>query len=242
VVEREKPIAIRKGLKLMYRLDIINLLKLMYRLDIINLRKKYDKKFIFENVGDANKTLITYLLFKEFDTEYSFILTTNKIKYEKNDALVDRILEETKKKMEEVDRVSRGKVKIFMYNVATAMKELIKDFNDKQQYITNPQDILTFSSQVEGKMKLEGKKIFEAIVIIYYFTIAFTDRLSVGGDLFGKNELDKTLVEENKDAEENVIKEKPQDETSLINDLDDSIDFSSENIDKPLIDELDDFL
>lgn len=56
-------------------------LKLMYKLDIISLRTLYDKKEEFELLSNSDKVLLTYLLFMEFEKEYSFILTTNKIKY-----------------------------------------------------------------------------------------------------------------------------------------------------------------
>jgi hypothetical protein len=56
-------------------------LELMAYLDMTKLRKEYDRERLFENVSDADKVFLTYLLFKEFDREYSFILTTNKIKF-----------------------------------------------------------------------------------------------------------------------------------------------------------------
>lgn len=56
-------------------------LKLMYRLDNKVLRSIYDKKGEFQILNDSDKVLLTYMLFLEFEKEYSFILTTNKIKY-----------------------------------------------------------------------------------------------------------------------------------------------------------------
>ena len=53
----------------------------MYRLDNKTLRSFYDKKGEFELLNNTDKVLLTYLLFLEFEKEYSFILTTNKIKY-----------------------------------------------------------------------------------------------------------------------------------------------------------------
>lgn len=74
--EKEKPAedlsvndAVREGLKLMYRLDNKT------------LRSIYDKKGEFELLNDSDKVLLTYMLFLEFEKEYSFILTSNKIKY-----------------------------------------------------------------------------------------------------------------------------------------------------------------
>ena len=53
----------------------------MYRLDFSILRKIYDKKGEFNILSDNDKILLTYLLYLEFEGEYSFILTTNRIKY-----------------------------------------------------------------------------------------------------------------------------------------------------------------
>lgn len=56
-------------------------LELMSTIDFPRLKKECDKARIFENVGDGDKVFLSYLLFNEFDREYSFILTTNKIKF-----------------------------------------------------------------------------------------------------------------------------------------------------------------
>lgn len=56
-------------------------LKLMYSLDNSTLRNRYDKKGEFEHLNNTDKVLLSFLLFQEFEKEYSFILTTNKIKY-----------------------------------------------------------------------------------------------------------------------------------------------------------------
>jgi hypothetical protein len=56
-------------------------IELMFQLDLKRLRSEYDKQQNFKNAKENDKVLITYLLFQEFDQEYSFILTTNKIKY-----------------------------------------------------------------------------------------------------------------------------------------------------------------
>lgn len=56
-------------------------LKLMYKLDNKTLRSMYDKKGEFELLNDNDKVLLTFMLYLEFEKEYSFILTSNKIKY-----------------------------------------------------------------------------------------------------------------------------------------------------------------
>ena len=56
-------------------------LKLMYDLDMKMLRFQYDKKGEYELLSNNDKALHTFLLFNEFESEYSFILTTNQIRY-----------------------------------------------------------------------------------------------------------------------------------------------------------------
>ncbi len=56
-------------------------LGIMNALDLKKLRSVYDKSGVFRYVRDNDKILLAHILFREFDEEYSFILTTNKIKY-----------------------------------------------------------------------------------------------------------------------------------------------------------------
>ncbi len=73
-------------------------LNIIKQLDYKNIRAEYDKNGLFKNINDNDKILIIYLLFLEFDREYSFILTTNKIRFnivtsgaEKRDCKTDLI-------------------------------------------------------------------------------------------------------------------------------------------------------
>jgi len=56
-------------------------LSLMYNIKLQELKQKFDKKQQFKHVNPNDTVFITFLLFLEFDHEYSTILTTNKIKY-----------------------------------------------------------------------------------------------------------------------------------------------------------------
>ncbi|TAL30638.1 MAG: hypothetical protein EPN93_19380 [Spirochaetes bacterium] len=56
-------------------------LKMMSRLDLKDLQAKFEVEKHFKVIHGTDKVLIIFLLFREFDEEYSFILTTNKIKY-----------------------------------------------------------------------------------------------------------------------------------------------------------------
>jgi len=64
-----------------YDSDIKEGLKLMYKFDYNTLRSIYDKKNRFEIITENDKTFLAYLLFLEFENEYSIILTTNQIKF-----------------------------------------------------------------------------------------------------------------------------------------------------------------
>ena len=53
--------------------------KLMGEVSIEQLRRKCDQRNELLEIPDTDKALLTYLFFKEFDYEYSFVLTTKKI-------------------------------------------------------------------------------------------------------------------------------------------------------------------
>ncbi|WP_061249231.1 hypothetical protein [Leptospira alstonii] len=54
-------------------------LKLMRMLPLDQLRKKHDPRGEYETIPSADKAFLTWLFFKEFDAEYSFVMTTKKI-------------------------------------------------------------------------------------------------------------------------------------------------------------------
>lgn len=54
-------------------------LRLMQMYSIPKLRKKFDPRNEMHFVPDGDKAMLSYLYFKEFDDEYSFVLTTKKI-------------------------------------------------------------------------------------------------------------------------------------------------------------------
>jgi hypothetical protein len=59
-------------------------LEIMSMLDMSKLRSDYERKGLFGDASGVDKVIIAYLLFNEFDKEYSCVLTTNKIKYRKD--------------------------------------------------------------------------------------------------------------------------------------------------------------
>jgi hypothetical protein len=246
-------------------------LKLMYKLDISSLRTIYDKKGEFELLNNTDKVLLTYLLCLEFEKEYSFILTTNKIKYNIDfstnvkidyrikmqdmfnqlkkcqdafrsyyDTFIEynkifnqkpmnnnqyiaysKRLDEIAKKKKQAGSMSRMVIKSFMDNLAAEFEMLIDDMNGRMKFISNPQDILEFSYEIEGDKKLKNKKIYEAIEVIYNYASALSHRISSDGDLSGKLEFDENEKQpEDKDSDET----KPgKSGNSIFDELDDII-------------------
>jgi hypothetical protein len=247
-------------------------LQLMYRLDNKTLRSMYDKKGEFELLNDSDKVLLTYMLFLEFEKEYSFILTTNKVKYNidfstnikidyrikmqdifnqlnkcqdafktyyemcleynkifnqkpvNNNQYIaySKRLDEIEKKKKQAGSMSRMVIKAFMDSVAAELDILIEDMNGRQKYISNPQDVLEFSHEIEGDKKLKDKKVFEAIEIIYNYACALSHRISSEGDLSGKLEFgeNEKQIEVEDDAGE---KKKSKSAESIFDELDDII-------------------
>jgi hypothetical protein len=214
-------------------------LAIMNALDLKKLRSVYDKSGIFKYVRDNDKILLAHILFREFDEEYSFILTTNKIKYNvqfthsgkvdyriklsdlyndlrrcmnvfKDYADVIESYEKARnekptssaqyidysnrltgmdKKKTGVGKNVRMTVRAFMEKVIGELGILMADMNGEQRIVENPQDVLGFESAIEGSKKMNGRKVYEAILAAYYYASAFEYRLSPGGDLFGEEDV-----------------------------------------------------
>ncbi len=210
-------------------------LKLQGLLSIPQFRKKHDPRGEFKDVKDNDKVLISYLFLKEFEREYSFILTTPKIHLEptyhagvKRDfhqLMADlyqniRPCEElfkqyTHENMEYTKalgeaqahaqgnyvehakraqlmenrrgasgRESRVKIKEFMAKVAGILNELIQDMKGPKKVVTNMEEPITFDQQIEGRRRLNGRKVKECIMEAYCYAHVLADRIE-GGDLFG---------------------------------------------------------
>lgn len=213
-------------------------LEMMYGLDMKKLRTDYDPGNVFKFVKDNDKILMTNLLLREFDSEYSLILTTNKIKYNVtygaagkmdyrvqlsdlyNDlrscieslkqyadnleayekARLDKPINnaqyiEYSKKLTALEKGRRNigsqarmTVASFMDRVSVQLKLLIDDMNGTMTIVANPQDVLTFESDIEGSKKLSGKKVYESIYQTYCYASGLSYRLVPGGDLSGEME------------------------------------------------------
>ncbi|HSV96704.1 MAG TPA: hypothetical protein VLM75_07200 [Spirochaetota bacterium] len=216
-------------------------LAIMNALDLKKLRSVYDKSGVFKYVRDNDKILLAHILFREFDEEYSFILTTNKIKYNvqftqqgkvdyriklsdmyndlrrcmsvfKDYADIIESYEKARnekptsnaqyidysnrlagmdKKKTGVGKNVRMTVRDFMEKVIIELSTLIADMNGGQRIVDNPQDVLGFESSIEGSKKMNGRKVYEAILAAYCYASAFRYRLSSDGDLFGEEEINE---------------------------------------------------
>lgn len=225
-------------------------MKIMYKLDFSLLRKKYDKTGAYEILSDNDKVLLAYLLFLEFDNEYSMIFTTNRIKYNMeylgsnmvdyrknmqelynsmrksqqafslyheafinysrlrnqkpltNDQYINysKQVDELVKKKDIAGSGARMVMKTFMEKTASELETLVRDMNERQMFVSNPQDIIELNPEIEGEKKLHGLKIYEAFQTVRNFAVAFAYRLSPDGDLYGKLEY-KENESENKKPE-----------------------------------------
>ena len=222
--------------------EITEGLKEMYELDFPALRKKYDKNGTYEQLGNYDKVLLTYLLYLEFDNEYSMIFTTNQIKFNTdylgsnmidfrknmqelynsmrksqqafnvyhecfvtyirlfnqkpltNDQYINysKKVDELARKKDQAGSSARMMIKIFMEKTADQLDTLVQDMNERQMYISNPQDMIELNPEIEGEKKLHGLKIYEAIQAVRNFAAALAYRLGPEGDLYGKLEYEES--------------------------------------------------
>ncbi len=119
-------------------------------------------------------------------------------------------------------------VRQYMVEVAQELRLLLEDMDDNQFYIENPQEVLVFDTLIEGEKKLNGKKIFEAIYLVYCYALAFAYRLGQEGDLSGDLEFKKEELDElKKRTEEHAASVREQEEQerqkSVLEELDDMI-------------------
>jgi len=232
-------------------------LTMMASLDMRTLRRQYDPQHQFASVSDADKVFIAYLLFNEFDYEYSFVLTTTKIKFradfvdmtkvdfrETLNDLYDRMrksregllayveelnnfeaarrerpvggtqyieftkrLEALEKKRTAAGKAALASLRGYMEEVASKLQILLEDMEGPQIYVENPQDVLVFDPAIEGVKKIGGKKIYEAIFMVYSYAVAFVYRLSPGGDLSGALEFSPDEQEQMKKSGQDKTEE-----------------------------------
>src|SRR4030042_753276 len=137
-------------------------------------------------------------------------------------------MEALEKKKNTVGKNALAVIREYMLEVNQELKVLMEDMDSHQLYIANPQEMLTFDPLIEGEKKINGKRIYEAIVIVYSYALAFAYRLSQEGDLSGnlefkKEELDKLQSLPKVDDSAPAGKTEKQKEKSPLEELDDMI-------------------
>lgn len=96
---------------------------LMKYLSIPELRKKHDNKNEYSSLPDSDKCFLSYLYLKEFDYEYSFILTTKKIVLKQNTTMINKM--DNRQKMLDIYELHRPCIEQFRIYV-DLLQEIIK--------------------------------------------------------------------------------------------------------------------
>lgn len=130
---------------------------------------------------------------------------------------------EKKKKVE--SRNMRMTTKAIMDRIAAELDVLIRDMDEENKIIENPQDFLEFDVNVEAVHLLQNKKVYEAIHLAYFYACALSYRLSEG-DLAGDIEFKDGEAPIGIGQQINVTgtvsqEEKKQNQTSVIKELED---------------------
>ena len=81
-------------------------------------------------------------------------------------------------------RQTRMQIKEFMEEVRAALSEIIEDFRAGGSTLANADDTLSFDLKPNEGMRLDGKKVKEAIMETSCFALALAQRLE-SGDLYG---------------------------------------------------------
>ncbi|MCB1168958.1 MAG: hypothetical protein KDK25_01420 [Leptospiraceae bacterium] len=81
-------------------------------------------------------------------------------------------------------RQTRIQIKEFMDEVHTNLSEIIEDFRAGGSTLANPEDTLEFELKPNEGMRLDGKKVKEALMEASCFAMALAERLE-SGDLYG---------------------------------------------------------
>jgi len=80
---------------------------------------------------------------------------------------------------------ARKSVLEFIEEIKKYFDRFINDYNSEKKLIENPDLVLHFDVEVEGKKKVEGKKIIDVLIDADSFLTAMVFRLEDGGDLSG---------------------------------------------------------
>ncbi|GEM_PF-4393002 len=211
--------------------EIFKGLRLHKMMPIEELRQDLSRTGI-KHCKNSDKLAYLFFLVKEFEKEYSFILTSSAIKinpaftnnkkinykdkmnmlyssirifnalFEEyfmvmkdwNDINGDQVMGEVEryhrlqgiaKRRKNAAYGARKQVWNFFETLTGYLRIFIKDYNTTKKLIETPDEILRFNVDIEGKKKVHGKTIIEAIRQAYYFCSTVLFRLGDDGDLGG---------------------------------------------------------
>ena len=86
----------------------------------------------------------------------------------------------------------------------------------------NPQEVLEFNTAIEGENKINNKKVYAALLLVYYYSSAMSYRLSLQGDLSDNNEVFDESLKPGLEAEESNKQEQSiEDNKTVLNELND---------------------
>ncbi|HNI90342.1 MAG TPA: hypothetical protein PKX55_19470, partial [Leptospiraceae bacterium] len=107
--------------------------KLMSEVSIEQLRRKYDPRNELIEIPDTDKALLTYLFFKEFDYEYSFVLTTKKITIKPSNVNGTKV--DNKQKLLNVYELTRSCMEQFKIYIDVFKEQAMHKANPGTNYI-----------------------------------------------------------------------------------------------------------
>ncbi len=215
--------------------DLRTGMQLMKALSLPDLRKKHDARGELAALHDNDKVLLSYLFLREFESEYSFILTTQKIRLnaaykqgkkidyhqrladifeqirpaldgfkqyahqtgEYNRALtegqgqVQNYVEHAKRvqllenRRGASGRETRVNIKNFVEKVHLTLVDLLEDIRtNTNKIVLNADEPIKFDVQIEGRRRLQGRSVRDALTEAYGYALALATRID-SGDLFG---------------------------------------------------------
>lgn len=196
-------------------------------------RIKYSMEYLGSNMVDYRKNMQelynsmrksqqAFNLYHEAFSNYSRLKNQKPLT---NDQYINfsKQVDELIRKKDIAGSGARMVIKTFMEKTASELDILVRDMNERQMYISNPQDIIELNPEIEGEKKLHGLKIYEAIQVVRNFAAAFAFRLSPEGDLYGK--LEYNVKETNEKKPETTRRQapakSPKKSQSILDELDD---------------------
>ncbi|MDX1961109.1 MAG: hypothetical protein SFU98_21245 [Leptospiraceae bacterium] len=136
--------------------ELVMGMKLMMDSPIEGLRKKHDPKNELAEIPDADKCFLSYLYFKEFDYEYSVVMTTKRIGIQST--IVNGVKVDHKSKLLSVYELSRSCMDQFKIYVEQAKEYFKAKNNPGSNYIEHSKK-LTGLEQKRGQQSRNTRAV-----------------------------------------------------------------------------------